>query len=98
MSDEARARLGDLLEEWYGPDYSVLTYPNYDNALLGVGVRFNNLVAVYDQARCIDLLVERDGMDREEAVDFFESNTLGAWHGEGTPVFMVVTVDEQEEE
>lgn len=32
-----------------------------------------------------------DGMDEEEAEEFFEFNTIGAWMGEGTPCFLVDT-------
>jgi hypothetical protein len=32
--------------------------------------------------------VERDGMIFEEARDFFEYNTLGAWVGDETPMFV----------
>jgi hypothetical protein len=29
-----------------------------------------------------------DGMDYDEAMEFLEFNTLGAWAGEGTPLFL----------
>jgi hypothetical protein len=32
--------------------------------------------------------MSRDGMDREEAMDFFSFNVSGAYVGKGTPIFM----------
>lgn len=45
-------------------------------------------IAVYDRAKCIEILVERDGMTEEEAEEFFEFNTAGAYAGDQTPVYL----------
>lgn len=45
-------------------------------------------IAVYDSAKCIQILMERDGMDEEEAEEFFEFNTAGAYVGDQTPVYL----------
>lgn len=45
-------------------------------------------VAVYDLAKCINILIKRDKMTRNEAEEFIEFNVTGAWCGEGTPAFM----------
>jgi hypothetical protein len=44
-------------------------------------------VAVYSRRRCITAL-RKDGMTEDDAVEWFEYNTSGAWMGEGTPVFV----------
>ncbi|MDG2336854.1 MAG: hypothetical protein P8N94_02550 [Gammaproteobacteria bacterium] len=46
--------------------------------------------AVYSIPLCIDSLVA-DGMDEEEAREYFEFNTLGAFVGPGTPLFITPT-------
>jgi len=46
-------------------------------------------LAVYDSAECVRILMERDGMDYAEALEFFEFNVRGAYVGEGTPLFLV---------
>jgi len=33
---------------------------------------------LYDRDKCIDVLMTRDGMSHEEALDFFEYNTVGS--------------------
>ena len=62
----------------------------FEEAFLGEALRygFNDPVAAYDYDRCLEILTTRDGMSRAEAVEFFEYNTLGAWVGEQTPVFI----------
>lgn len=72
----------------------LLVADGLDDALLGIGWQFNKRIAVYDYHKCLQILVERDGMTRDEAVEFFEFNVVGAWVGEGTPVFLEVGVME----
>jgi hypothetical protein len=63
----------------------------FDEALIGYVERFGmGPVALYDREKCIDILVERDGMSREEAEEFFQFNTIGAWIGENTPAFATI--------
>ena len=66
----------------------MLLADGYDGAFLGVGRRCGFEYAIYDEEKCLEILVERDGMSREEAVDFFEYNTIGAWVGDDTPIFV----------
>jgi hypothetical protein len=59
----------------------------FDEAILGVAERFGmDPVVAYDRSRVIDIYA-RD-MTREEAEEFFEFNTIGAWLGDATPVFI----------
>jgi hypothetical protein len=43
---------------------------------------------IYDEDKCIQILMERDGMTDEEAIEFFEFNVVGAYVGEYTPVYV----------
>jgi hypothetical protein len=59
----------------------------FDEAILGVAERFGMPpVVAYDRSRVIDIYA-RD-MPREDAEEFFEFNTVGAWLGGLTPVFI----------
>jgi hypothetical protein len=60
----------------------------FEEALIGYGNQFNNHVAIYNRDKCIDILMQRDGMDIEEAEEYFEYNVQGAYVGEETPVFL----------
>lgn len=46
------------------------------------------VVAVYDYEKCVEVLVERDGISPEEADEFLQFNTLGAYVGENGPLFI----------
>ena len=47
-------------------------------------------VAVYDYDKCVETLVERDGMTPEDADEFLGVNTLGAYVGPHGPVYVKV--------
>jgi len=64
------------------------TADGFEKALLGFGYQFNTPVAVYSKDRCLHVLMERDGMSREDALEYFDFNVAGAWVGEGMPVFL----------
>lgn len=75
----------DLLFQ-LSPD--VIVADGFEDALIGVGQQFNKALAVYDRQKCIEILIERNGMSDEEAVEYFEYNVTGAWVGEYTPIFL----------
>ena len=67
----------------------LVTADGFDNAFIGIGERINlDSVAVYDVDKCIDILVSRDGMTYEEAMEFFDFNIKRAWVGEKTPIWV----------
>ena len=67
----------------------MLKADGFDDAVIGIGQRCGAKdIIVYDALKCIKILVEKDGMIFEEARDFFEYNTLGAWVGDETPMFV----------
>ena len=45
-------------------------------------------VAVYDADKCIQILQDRDNMNLEEAITFFDFNVKNAYMGEQTPIFV----------
>jgi hypothetical protein len=69
----------------------MLFLDNYDLAM--VGVRFKhekNITSVYDDLLCVQSLIENDGMTEEDAIEYFEYNTRGAFVGDNTPVFLTL--------
>jgi len=61
----------------------------FEDAIIGVAERCGQpTLVVYDCNKCIEILMKRDGMEYEEAMEFFTFNTTGAWVGEMTPLFM----------
>ena len=60
----------------------------FEDAFIGFGTRFTYDVAVYDYNKCIEILAKE--MSQEDAEEYFEFNTRGAYVGENTPVFVTV--------
>ena len=58
----------------------------YEAALIGI-TEGTNPVAVYDSDLCVECLMKQ-GMTREDAVEWFYYNTIGAYVGEKTPLFL----------
>ena len=67
---------------------NVLYAVGFEDALIGVGTQYTQPLAVYDWDRCVEILMTRDGMTEEDAVDYLDFNVTGAYVGQGTPVFM----------
>lgn len=69
-------------------DHEMLLADGFDNAIVGwcytpgPGHR-----VIYNANKIIETLTERDGMSLEEAWEYFEFNTEGAYVGEKTPIF-----------
>ena len=71
----------------------------FDNALIGIGRRCSQEdVLVYNFNKAVKILVNRDNMTEEEAVEYLEFNTVGAWVGDKTPMFVYpMTMEEIDE-
>ena len=79
----------DEIEDILSEGEALLMEPRdqYDSCLIGVGYRFHDgPLAVYDIDRVLSVLGEE--MSEGDAQEWFEYNTLGAWVGEGTPIFV----------
>lgn len=63
----------------------------FEDALIGYAERSTQSpLALYDRQKCIEILMNRDGMSEEDADEFFEFNVIGAWMGDNTPVFATI--------
>ena len=63
----------------------------FEEAFLGVSEVFGRPpLATYDRDKCIDILIQRDGMTYEEAEEYFDFNVRGAWVGESTPSYLTL--------
>lgn len=71
-------------------DENILFCDGFDKALMGVRLGFNNKknLAVYDYYECIKILMHEQSWDRDEAQEYLDFNTVGAYVGEYTPCFV----------
>ena len=67
----------------------MLLADGFEEALVGVveGGACMQTVACYDYEKCVQSLMERDGIDAEAAAEFLDFNAVGS-HGEEHPVFL----------
>jgi hypothetical protein len=82
--------LPEEVEEALAENEALLLEPRdeYDACIVGIGFRFSaGPLAVYS-IRAVLKVMEGWGMDETEAEEFFNFNTLGAWMGDGTPIFI----------
>ena len=63
----------------------------FNRAIIGYDT---NGVLVYSANRIIEALSKVDGMTIEEAIEFFEFNTLGTFHGMNNPNKPIFVYDE----
>jgi len=68
----------------------VYTLDGFDEAFIGIGVRCSkDPLPIYSWEKMVEVLVQRDGMDEDEAMEYISFNSLGAWFGEKTPIIML---------
>ena len=78
----------DILETFGEEAEGIMFADDFDLAIVGVGRTFGGLLcAVYDADKIIEILM-KDGMDCEDAHEYFDYNVAGAYVGEQTPIFM----------
>jgi hypothetical protein len=66
----------------------LLKLDGFDDCYLGLGETYGQYPAlIYDKSKIIEQL-RQDGMDEEEAQEYFEYNILGSFFGEKMPIFL----------
>jgi len=66
-----------------------LTADGLDDAIIGKINSFSRKETIlYSTKKIIDILMKRDGMSGEEALEFFDYNIIGSYNGEGMPSFL----------
>ena len=82
----------DRIREWVmGWNEEALLADGFEEAVVGMCERFGAVpVVAYDMDKCIEILIERDGMGYEEAVEYFDFKVAGSYVGEGTPLFLTL--------
>ena len=68
---------------------SLLFADGFEEAVLGVARKATQPdVVAYDYEKCVQILIERDDMTEEGAIEYMEFNVVGALFEERTPVFV----------
>ena len=81
---------GKTMKKWDGLDEAimgmVLTYQDGERVP----------VVVYSGDKIISILMKRDGMEWDDAMDFVDFNIEGAYTGKDTPMLMWPTLEDDE--
>jgi len=85
---EARAALAEENPDALWPD-------GFEEAFIGQARRCGqSALAAFSVKKCLQILMDRDGMTYEEADEFFSFNVADAWMGAGTPIWIYDADDE----
>lgn len=68
----------------------MITADGFDSCLIGKDSKDR---AIYDADAMIAVLISRDDMDYEDAVEYFWFNIDGAYVGEETPIYVFLNYD-----
>ena len=60
----------------------------FEDALVGFGYQHTRVLAIYDYQKCINVLMSRDDMTEEEAIEHMDYNVVGSYVGDHTPIFL----------
>jgi len=79
-------KLDQIVEQY--PDSEILKCDGYDDCVLGYEYNWDgNIRLIYSIDKIITKLVGDDGMDVDEAIEYFEFNMRGSYVGEQTPIW-----------
>ena len=82
-----------IMDNYPDNQFTFLEGPGLDSAILGVCNLFGkDPVIAYDEEKVIKSFMKQ-GMTRDEAREYYEFNTAGAYMGELTPVFINLMKD-----
>ena len=67
----------------------MMTADGFDEAIIGSITSYGRGETVlYSTQKIIEVMMERDGMTAEDAMEFFNYNILGSYNGNGMPAFL----------
>lgn len=77
----------DIIKELYKETEvdNLLIADGFDDCIIGVNSEYTKVI--YSYSKCVDVLMNRDEMTKEDAVEFMEFNVVSAYMGENTPIW-----------
>ena len=66
-----------------------MTADGFDEAIIGSITSYGRGETVlYSTQKILEVMMERDGMTAEDAMEFFNFNVIGSYNGDGMPAFL----------
>ena len=69
----------------YYEDEEILKADGFDEAV--IGIEEGTMRLIYSVTKCIEILMTRDEMSMEDAMEHFRYNASGAYVGKKTPIW-----------
>jgi hypothetical protein len=66
---------------------SVMFADGLEEAFIGIGYQNYSPVAIYSKSKAIQCFI-KEGMNEDQAYEYFDYNVAGAYVGEATPIFL----------
>ena len=66
-------------------DQEILKADGFDEAVIGIEERSVRLI--YSVGKCIEILMTKEEMSLEAAMEYFDFNVKDAWVGDKTPIW-----------
>jgi hypothetical protein len=81
-----RTKLDDIVEMF--PEEDILKADGYDYCILGFDYSWDGTIRlIYSVNSILNVLINENDMDEDEAIEYFEFNIRGAYVGEKTPIW-----------
>jgi hypothetical protein len=90
-ASQRRENTAQRIKSWLEAIEEVAMFADgFDDAVMGLTYDANagHWRVIYDSSECLSLLMQRDGMTFEEAVEFFDYNVTGGAVLPQSPLFM----------
>lgn len=75
--------IDEIIERY--PEEEIIKADGYDEAIIGIDE--NTMRLIYSIKECINILIEKEKMSREDALEHFYFNTFRAYIGAKTPIW-----------
>jgi hypothetical protein len=72
------------------PDETFIIADGFDDAIIGICERTNRVI--YSTKKVLEILMEEQGMEYDDALEHFSYNVSGSYMGEMTPIFCNDTI------
>ena len=80
-------RLNDIIESY--PDEEFIKADGFDDAI--IGIEANSLRLVYSVESAVEILMSKEGMSEDDALEYLYFKTITSCVGEKTPIWVNVT-------
>lgn len=92
FQDRGSGHIDMISESFIHQVEGAIMLEGFDEAIIGSASTFGkDVVVAYDYKKIINLLINRDGMSYDEAVEYFDFNIGGLHVSDRNPIFVMLS-------